>query len=500
MRCLPCSLPPSLPGLAGHGCRRVLLVLSTILLAIVPVAQAWADRYAALVIDAATGEVFHEDNADAVLYPASLTKMMTLYLTFRALEQGTLTLEQRLPVSAYAFRQSPSRLGLAIGSRIRVEDAIYALVTKSANDIAVVLAEAIGGSEPRFAQLMTQQARRLGMTRTSFRNASGLPHAQQQSSARDMARLAQVMIRDFPQYYHYFSTESWRFRGNVYHNHNRLLGRYPGMDGLKTGFIRASGFNLVASAMRGRLRLIAVVFGGDTAEARNQRLANLLDQAFASRRGTTLIAQGSAPPISVIPGTRPSAVAAAPAAGIPRSLGIASVLAAAPLSTAPVSAEDAPINPPVPNRRPIPATASETAARPAEAMVPIAPSPPAQRRTAQRQTASAAGSVAQARPTRRQTTSRTSAVQEEQGDTGATGRWGIQVGAFRNAATSRQAIQRARAQLPGLLGSTSSAVVPVGSGRNRLYQARLLGLEQRTATTACNRLAASRAPCFTIAP
>ena len=213
-------------------------------------------------IDAVSGEVLHQEHANRPLYPASLTKMMTLYMVFQALEEGSLTLNQRIPISRKAAGQAPSRLGLAPGSTIRVEDAIYALVTKSANDIATAVAEAIGETEFQFARQMTREARRLGMSNTTFQNASGLPHRRQVSTPLDMALLSQALIRDFPQYYDYFNTQSWRFNGRTYRNHNELLRSYEGMDGLKTGYIRAAGYNHAASAVRGRLRLITVVFGG----------------------------------------------------------------------------------------------------------------------------------------------------------------------------------------------------------------------------------------------
>ncbi|MDP6345498.1 MAG: D-alanyl-D-alanine carboxypeptidase family protein, partial [Alphaproteobacteria bacterium] len=225
-------------------------------------------------------------NADSRKYPASLTKIMTLYLAFEALEKGKLRMDQRLKASRRAAGQPASKLGLRKGERIRVDDAILALVTKSANDVATVMAEAISGSEVKFARLMTKRARNLGMSRTTFRNASGLPNRRQLSTARDMARLALAIRRDFPQYYAYFSKTSFNYRGRTYRNHNRLVGRVSGVDGLKTGYIRASGFNLVASANRGDDRLVGVVFGGRSARSRDRRMRTLLNNGFKKlRRG-----------------------------------------------------------------------------------------------------------------------------------------------------------------------------------------------------------------------
>jgi D-alanyl-D-alanine carboxypeptidase len=205
---------------------------------------------------------------------------MTLYLVFEALETGKLKLHQRLHVSAHAASQEPSKLGLNPGETITVESAILGVVTKSANDASVVLAEAVAGSESVFADRMTVRARQLGMPRTTFQNASGLPNTAQQTTARDMATLGAAMVRDHPRYYPYFSRTSFSYDGATYANHNRMLNSYDGVDGIKTGFIRASGFNLVASAVRDGRRLVGVVFGGTTGATRDVQMAKLLDAGF----------------------------------------------------------------------------------------------------------------------------------------------------------------------------------------------------------------------------
>ncbi|MCE9508339.1 MAG: serine hydrolase [Alphaproteobacteria bacterium] len=258
-------------------------------------------RFAEIVIDATTGEVLSQKNADTRLYPASLTKMMTLYLTFEALSQGKLELSQNLPVSKEAAVQEPSELGLKAKDSICVEDAVLGITTKSANDCAVVLSEADGGSEESFARAMNIKARQLGMNNTNFVNASGLPDKAQFSTARDMATLSRALLRDFPQYYHYFSVKSFTYRGHTDPSHNKLMGSYPGMDGIKTGYIDASGFNLAASAVHDSTRLIGVVFGGRTARSRDITMAKLLDQGFASVRKNRVAAlaekkPGAAPP------------------------------------------------------------------------------------------------------------------------------------------------------------------------------------------------------------
>ncbi len=237
--------------------------------------------YSAIVVDTQTGAVLTEKSADSIRHPASLTKIMTLYMTFEAIDRGTLSLSDRIAVSDHASSMSPSKLGLRPGQSIRVEDAIKAVVTKSANDIAVALAERLGGSERMFAASMTRKARALGMSRTTFRNASGLPDPQQVTTARDMAKLAMAMLRDFPHRYHYFGIRNFEYNGSVMTNHNRLLGQYPGLDGIKTGYINASGFNLVASAKQNGRRLVGVVFGGQSWRSRNDRMVKLLDDGFS---------------------------------------------------------------------------------------------------------------------------------------------------------------------------------------------------------------------------
>ena len=244
-------------------------------------------KYAAFVYLPETGEVLHQYRADRKLYPASLTKMMTLYMLFDQLEQGKVSLSTRMKVSRRAAGQAPSKLGLKRGSSITVKDAIFALVTKSANDVATVVAEHIGGTEIKFAQLMTKKARSLGMKRTTFMNASGLPNRKQKSTARDMGKLGKALLVDFPQYYHYFETRKFRYGKRNYKNHNNLLGRIKGVDGIKTGYTNASGFNLVSSAERNGQRVIAVVFGGRTAKRRDRQVHKLLDRAF-----TKLAARG----------------------------------------------------------------------------------------------------------------------------------------------------------------------------------------------------------------
>ena len=237
-------------------------------------------RYASIVMDAKTGQVLHKISSQIRIYPASLTKMMTLYLVFDALRQRKLRLNQHIRVSRRAAHQEPSSLGLKTGEWITVEQAILSLVCRSANDSAVVLAEAVAGSEPAFARLMTKKAWALGLRRTTFRNASGLFHPSQVTTAHDMARLGISIVKHFPKEYGYFKRRQFYFRGQLYKTHNRLVGNVPGVDGLKTGYIRKAGFNLVTSAQRGNRRLMAVVIGGKTAKWRDRHMTSLLEMGF----------------------------------------------------------------------------------------------------------------------------------------------------------------------------------------------------------------------------
>ena len=262
-------------------------------------------RYAAIVLDATSGEVLYEKRADSPRYPASITKIMTLYVAFEALATGKLKETDLITVSPRAAAQAPTKLGLRPGDTITVEDAMHAIAVKSANDMAVALSEKIAGTEERFAALMTLKAQELGMTHTHYVNANGLPDARQITSARDISTLCRAVLRDYPQYYSYFSQEQFTFRGQTMNNHNGLLGRMPGVDGFKTGFTNAAGFNLAASAVRDGKRLIAVELGGATGAERNANVENLLLTGFdvEARRGRgeqILVAQNyfEPPPIA----------------------------------------------------------------------------------------------------------------------------------------------------------------------------------------------------------
>ncbi len=295
-------------------------VAGLVVLTMVASSPAQADaKYAGIVVDAKTGKVLYSEDADSLRYPASLTKMMTLYLTFEALESGRISLDSRVPVSAHAASEPPTKLGVRPGGTVTVEQAIKALITRSANDMATALAEFVGGSEPRFAQLMTNKARALGMTRTTYRNAHGLPNTAQMTTARDQARLGIALRQHFPQYYPYFSIRSFQFGKQTIGNHNRLLGAVNGVDGIKTGYTRASGFNLVTSAQAEGRSVVGVVMGGTSGGARDAQMRKLIAAYMpkaSTGRGSNLIAEVRTPslpatvPVPVQPEASPAVASA----------------------------------------------------------------------------------------------------------------------------------------------------------------------------------------------
>ncbi len=238
-------------------------------------------KKAAIVIDFDTKEVLFEVNANTKNYPASLTKIMTLYILFDQIEKGLLTYDTKLKVSKIASSRSPSKLYLEAGSYIKVEDAIMALIIKSANDVATVVAENISGTEKDFAKLMTRYARNLGMANTTFKNASGLPNRAQLTTARDISILSHALISNFPEEYKLFSKQNFTYNGKTYKTHNKLMLSYEGADGIKTGYIKASGFQLAFSAVRNNKRLVGVIFGGDTGKQRDRSLKIIMDKEFA---------------------------------------------------------------------------------------------------------------------------------------------------------------------------------------------------------------------------
>jgi D-alanyl-D-alanine carboxypeptidase len=310
----------------GRSGRRSLIFLAVFVFLTLPFAAAWAAPYAAMVIDARTGEVVHSRNADTRLHPASLTKMMTLYIAFEAVERGEIGLDTPVRISRFAAAEPPSKLGLKAGQTIRFRYLIRAAAVKSANDAATAIGEAIEGSEAAFARRMNRTARALGMSRTTFKNAHGLTEQGHLSTARDMTALGRRLFYDYPEYYNLFSRRSTSAGvGTVANTNRKLLAAYRGADGIKTGYTRAAGFNLVASAERGEKRVIATMFGGTSGAARNARVAELLDMGFA--RVPTRVAEIVPPApayarLAVATSLRPvanprrAAIATAPAAAV----------------------------------------------------------------------------------------------------------------------------------------------------------------------------------------
>jgi len=365
-------------------------------------------RYAAIVIDVESGEVLHETNADTRNHPASLTKMMTLYMLFEALQDGRVTPDQALEVSSRAAGMPNSKLGLKRGETISVDDAVLALVTKSANDVAVVIAETLAPTESQFGQMMTKKAKALGMNRTSFRNASGLYNRRQLSTARDMATLAQALIRDFPERYKSFSASSFNHNGRVHRNHNKLLRSYQGADGLKTGYIRAAGYNLAASARRDGHRLIAVLFGGKSAKRRDRQVARLLDRGFGKLTDPIYLPTGGMVKQDILPpGAKPLQLASA---------------------------------------------------------------------------------VVQ---------KRNEAVAETRKLDGQR-IWGVQVGAYYSYAPAKKAAEAAVGRIPKLLSDASVAITNVKGQNGKIYRARLLGMSEGHARTACQKLKALATDCLVV--
>jgi D-alanyl-D-alanine carboxypeptidase len=428
--------------------------------------------YEAIVLDAETGQVLRQLNPDAVTYPASLTKMMTLYLTFEALNGGKLRLEQYFQVSAAAAAHAPSKLGLEPGESVSIRDLILGVVTKSANDAAAVLAEGLGGTEANFAAMMTQKANQLGMAHTVYRNASGLPDAGQLTTARDVARLALALLHDFPREYRYFSVRQFEFDGRIVDSHDHLLEWYDGADGIKTGYTVASGFNLATSAVRNGHRLIGVIMGGSTARVRDGEMARLLDLGFADLGNQApVVAQAHPPGAPVIAAAQPAPIAT-PQAPV-------QVAAAQPTKPAPSFAALAGAS-----------LAAPAAARPAPAVQPAAPNPQPEPRP------STIGAVAAAAIQHLAPVSHAEAatVQPEPREA-----WGIQIGAYRGEAAAERAEHKI-SRLAIAKGKESVILAPPAGERDRVYRLRLLHFSPHGARNACDELHRQAIACTVVPP
>ncbi len=467
----------------GSAVHAALSVVAAVLLVVQLTAPAQANpRFAAVVVDAKSGKVVFARNADATRYPASLSKIMTLYLLFEDIKAGRVTRDTRLPVSAHAAGRPPSKIGLRPGQSIRAEDAAKVLITKSANDVAAVVAEALSGSESAFAQRMTRKARELGMTRTTFRNASGLPHPEQVTTARDMATLGLAIQRDFPDMYRFFSLRSFTYSGQTYRNHNGLLGSVNGMDGIKTGYIHASGFNLTAAVERDRKRIVAVVMGGRTAASRNQYMAALIEDMFKS---TSLTTSG----------------AVAAYAGEPPGLDKAKLKVAR-------------LAPPVPRLKPefddasreehaaALALAGEGSDEDAEAAGEADPVDTAADASLAMAIAKLSGDArpATASQSDETVTSAAPSAPASQNTVPVKSGWTIQVGAFPSEEGARSRLEQAKASGIALLSDKPGFTMQIKSTRGTLYRARFSGFSQQNAREACKALTEKGVDCLPLSP
>jgi len=443
-------------------------------------------REAAIVINARTGQILYQKNADALRYPASLTKMMTIYMTFEAMQKGRLTFESRIPVSARAAGMAPTKLGLRAGGTVSVRDAVLGLMTKSANDAAAALAEHLGGTEARFAEMMTAKARSLGMNNTNFHNASGLPDPLQRTTARDMATLSLHLQRDFPEHYHMFATRAFTFAGVVQRNHNRLLGQYPGADGLKTGFIRASGFNLAASARRGDTRLIGVVFGGSSGPARDRQMMTLLDYGFAH------------------PSVKADGALMADSQDLENRIRLASV--EEPNSRA-IADETAEGDAGESDTAPLPdAVTSEPLGQIASAIEPATAAAADSAQTTDALAASTLAALARqqpvsetARPARTTPPARVAALPPAAAPAqAARGGWMIQVGAFAKENAARNHAKAVVKLAPTLLGGRDTSVIRT-AGKKPVFKVTVAGFDQAAARKACAALQKKKMGCMVMA-
>ncbi|WP_170984473.1 D-alanyl-D-alanine carboxypeptidase [Rhodoligotrophos defluvii] len=444
-----------------------------------------AERDAALAVDAATGKIIFGRNIDAPRYPASLTKVMTLYILFQELRAGRMKLNSPIVMSKHAASMPPSKLGIAPGRSIRVDAAIRVLVTKSANDVAVAVAEAISGSETAFAARMTQVARSLGMSRTQFRNASGLPNPDQVTTARDLATLGLRIQRDFPEYYKYFGISSATVAGKTFRTHNRLIGKYRGTDGIKTGYINASGFNLLASVRRDGRHLVGVVMGGKTAASRNRAMTSMLDEAFKrvpARRNYSIAAYAGASP------DREPAAGLVAAAPVPEKKPILAAAAPQPGQTATIASSAGPAQ----------AQAStQNAAKPVVTSNTAAPTVAANAATPLTMAALVAATA----------TDDIELAEEEESemDEGDTGRndagWLIQVGAFPTESGAEQRLATVKATgLPPLRGKPGFTEMAQLDAQRSIFRARFSGFTQQSAREACRALSQKSIDCLALSP
>ncbi len=511
-------------------------------------AESYSPPSSSIVVDGNTGNALHASNADALRHPASLTKIMTLFLLFERLDQGKIKLDTPLKVSEHAAEQAPTKLGLKPGQTIAVEDAIKAVVTKSANDAAVTIAENLGGDENGFAKLMTEKAHALGMSRTTYVNASGLPDDDQNTTAQDQALLGRAIQERFPHYYRYFSTEEFVYRGHAMRNHNHLLGVVGGVDGIKTGYTRASGFNLVTSVHRDGRFIIAVVLGGRSAFERDARMRELINDHIKEaslRHAAPVVAEKAeqrSEPKPVLAEkaeqrseAKPVAFAKAPLASHADATTTASASAkangsapagssdpiqpllvktityrTAPVQTAPLApmpnlvpaAAPLPLpvpavhTPPVVQLPEAPSTVLIASTEPA-AIVPSAKAKPAKSEPSKSE-------PVKSEPTKSEQTkpelTKTELVRAEPASppTHARGGWLIQIGAYEGEDEAKQHLSAAKLKVPAMLAAADSFTERVVKGDKALYRARFAGFDKAMAEAACKQLKRSDIACITV--
>lgn len=483
--------------------------------------------FSAIVVDANSGRTLYSRSEHKLRHPASVTKVMTLYLLFEQLEKGRLRLDSPLMISQHAAAQAPSKLGLRPGQTISVENAIKAVVTKSANDIACAIAENVAGDEHSFAQMMTHKAHALGMRNTNYENASGLPDPDQVTTAYDLAVLGRAIQERFPRYYRYFSTPSFAYNGALHRNHNHLLGQVEGMDGIKTGYTRASGFNLLTSVRRHGHHIVAVVMGGNTAYTRDRIMAGLIENNIgdgSSVRTAAAVAEdpraGEAQERLVDERKQRATLAAErePQIAAPERLAYAEpqerlVEEPAPFSrrpSAPVPAADIPSQESAarPAIRPAFVSGGQKRAAVARDTESKGASPETKHRAGATPVAARDGSTTSgARKTDVTTVSttpsaihgaaaRTLAARADANRPARPG-WMIQIGATEDQEKANELLARARSQLHGFPATATAFTEKVQKGTETLYRARFAGLEEETAQSACKALKRSGFACFT---
>ena len=522
------------------------------------VQQSYNPAFASIIVDANSGATLTATNADGLRFPASLTKIMTLYLLFERLDAGKISLNTEMPVSSHAASQAPTKLGLRPGQTIRVEDAIKGLVTRSANDAAVVIAEFIGGDEDDFAKMMTRKARALGMTRTVYRNASGLPNDDQVTTARDQATLGRAIQERFPRYYRYFATASFNYRGRNIRNHNHLLGKVEGVDGIKTGYTRASGFNLVTNLRRGNRHLVGVVMGGRSGGSRDAIMRNLLAanlEKASGRRTVAAIVERSPSEANAAVAEEDARTRPAAPVQVQGAIQVAADTNNAPPPPARAIAAAAPVPTPVerPVQDPAPLT-NGVIQNKALAAIPGSTEPMKPVRVKTLQVRAGAVRVASAGPTSLapqaaeandvsgSVSPRELPVQPPNHGTGqgilgvlpassvaappprhaavetshpapqtvqnqgaikpvatAHSGWIVQVGALESESQARERLEAARERARGMLGKADPFTEPVVTrGDKKLYRARFAGLERDQAEAVCKQLKRSDMSCITI--